>query len=66
MYSIHNPSKASTVPDDLNKLLRDEHLSLFIKFMANLMRDYERYLSQEHIDLVSDGVTFRHASIYVT
>ncbi|MEH7502103.1 helix-turn-helix domain-containing protein [Neobacillus drentensis] len=66
VYSIHNPSKASIGPDDLNKLSRDEHLSLFIKFMANLMGEYERYLSQEHIDLVSDGVTFRQASIYVT
>src|SRR3954463_15009239 len=43
VYSIHDPSKTSISPKDLNKLTKDDHLSLFIKFMANLMGDYERY-----------------------
>jgi hypothetical protein len=66
VYSIHNPSKASIDPEDLNKLSSDEHLSLFIKFMANLMGEYERYLNQEHIDLIADGVSYRQASMYLS
>jgi DNA-binding transcriptional ArsR family regulator len=66
VYSIENPSKASIGPEDLNKLSKDDHLGLFIKFMANLMGEYERYLNQDHIDLVADGVTFRQASMYLS
>jgi hypothetical protein len=66
VYSIHNPSKASIDPEDLNKLSSDEHLSLFIKFMANLMGEYERYLNQETIYLVADGVSYRQASFYLS
>jgi DNA-binding HxlR family transcriptional regulator len=65
VYSIHNPSKASIGLEDLNKLSRDEHMSLFIKFMANLMGEYERYLAQDTIDLAADGVTYRQASVYL-
>jgi len=65
VYSIHNPNKVTFSPEDLNKLSRDEHMSLFIKFMANLMGEYDRYLDQDRIDLVSDGVTFRQASIHL-
>ncbi|MEH7743743.1 helix-turn-helix domain-containing protein, partial [Neobacillus drentensis] len=65
VYSIHNPNKVTFSPEDLNKLSRDEHMSLFIKFMANLMGEYDRYLDQDSIDLVSDGVTFRQASIHL-
>ncbi|NHC42054.1 helix-turn-helix domain-containing protein [Bacillus sp. MM2020_1] len=66
VYSIENPSKASIGPEDLNKLSKDDHLGLFIKFMANLMGEYERYLNQDHIDLVADGVIFRQASMYLS
>ncbi|MBV7506925.1 helix-turn-helix domain-containing protein [Bacillus sp. sid0103] len=66
VYSIQNPNKVSIGPEDLNKLSRDEHMSLFIKFMANLMGEYDRYLDQDSIDLVADGVTFRQASIYLS
>lgn len=66
VYSIHNPSKASIGPEEINKLSKDEHMSLFIKFMANLMGEYERYLNQEHIDLVADGVSFRQGTMYLS
>ncbi|MEH7076763.1 helix-turn-helix domain-containing protein [Neobacillus drentensis] len=64
VYSIHNPSKASISPEDLKKFSKEDHMSLFIKFMANLMGEYERYLEQESIDLVADGVSFRQTSLF--
>jgi DNA-binding transcriptional ArsR family regulator len=66
VYSIDNPSKASIGIEDLNKFSKEDHLGLFIKFMANLMGEYERYLNQDHIDLVADGVTFRQAPMYLS
>ncbi|MFD2443740.1 helix-turn-helix domain-containing protein [Bacillus sp. CGMCC 1.16607] len=50
----------------LSQLSREDHMSLFIKFMANLMGEYERYLSQDKIDLVKDMVSLRQVSLYLT
>ncbi|MFK9092825.1 helix-turn-helix domain-containing protein [Bacillus salipaludis] len=66
VYSIHDPNKAVISPEELNKLSKDEHMGLFIKFMANLMGDYERYLNQGKIDLVGDGVSFRQTSLFLS
>ncbi|CAH2714217.1 hypothetical protein BACCIP111895_01378 [Neobacillus rhizosphaerae] len=66
VYSIHNPNKDLIGPEEINKLSKDEHMGLFIKFMANLMGEYDRYLNQEIIDLRRDGVSFRQASLYLS
>lgn len=65
VYSIHDPNKVVIGPEDLNKLSKDEHMGLFIKFMANLMGEYERYLNQENFNLVNDGVSFRQTSVFL-
>ncbi|WP_217269821.1 helix-turn-helix domain-containing protein [Neobacillus endophyticus] len=64
VYSILDQPFLS--PDDLNKMSKNEHMELFIKFFANLLGEYERYLSHGDIDLLSDGVSFRQASIYLS
>jgi DNA-binding transcriptional ArsR family regulator len=66
VYSIYDPSKMVIGPEEMAKLSKDEHMSLFIKFFANLMGEYERYLGQEKIDFVADGVSFRQASLYLS
>jgi DNA-binding transcriptional ArsR family regulator len=66
VYSINDPNKMTLGIEELNKLTKDEHMGLFIKFMANLMGEYERYLQQEKIDLAVDGVSFRQTSVYLT
>ncbi|WP_223821009.1 helix-turn-helix domain-containing protein [Bacillus sp. S3] len=63
VYSINDPNKAVIGPEELNKLSKEEHLGLFIKFMANLMGEYERYLSHEKFNLVNDGVSYRQTSM---
>ncbi|MGJ7912740.1 helix-turn-helix domain-containing protein [Neobacillus sp. LXY-1] len=66
VYSIQDPKKASISPEELNNLSKDEHMSLFIKFLANLMGEYDRYLkNEENIDLFADGVTFRQTSLFL-
>ncbi len=66
VYSIQDPNKATIDTDELNKLSKNEHMGLFIQFMANLMGEYERYLQQEKVNLVEDGVTFRQTSLYLS
>ncbi|OIK09810.1 hypothetical protein BIV60_22860 [Bacillus sp. MUM 116] len=66
VYSIQNPNKSLIGPEEINRLSKDEQMGLFIKFMANLMREYEQYLQQDEIDFAADGVTFRQASIYLS
>jgi DNA-binding transcriptional ArsR family regulator len=66
VYSIQNPNKAILGPEELNNLSKDEHMGLFIKFLANLMGEYERYLNQEKIDFAADGVSFRQASLFLS
>jgi DNA-binding transcriptional ArsR family regulator len=65
VYSIHDPNNSTIGPEELKRFSKDEHMSLFIKFMANLMGEYERYLNQDTIDLASDGVSFRQTSLYL-
>ncbi|WP_413309705.1 helix-turn-helix domain-containing protein [Bacillus sp. 1P10SD] len=66
VYSINDPNKMTLGIEEFNKLSKDEHMGLFIKFMANLMGEYDRYLKQEKIDLAVDGVSFRQTSVYLT
>ncbi|WP_026576880.1 helix-turn-helix domain-containing protein [Bacillus sp. UNC438CL73TsuS30] len=66
VYSIQNPNKSLIGPEEINTLPNDEQLGLFIKFMANLMAEFEQYLQQEKKDFAADGVTFRQASIYLS
>lgn len=66
VYSIHDPNKSILGVEQLSNLSKDEHMGLFIKFLANLMGEYERYLNQEKIDIVADGVSFRQASMYLS
>lgn len=65
VYSV-NDKHLSINPEEMNNLSREEHMGFFINFMANLMGEFERYLSQEKIDLLADGVSFRQTPLYLT
>jgi DNA-binding transcriptional ArsR family regulator len=65
VYSLQDPAKATISADKLNSFTKDEHLDLFFKFLANIMGEYERYLNQDKIDLVRDGVSFRQTSVFL-
>ncbi len=44
----------------------DEHLDYFIKFMANVLMDFEAYIRQPNYDFQKDMVSFRTASLYAS
>ncbi|GHI01513.1 helix-turn-helix domain-containing protein [Neobacillus kokaensis] len=66
VYSIQDPNKSLIGSEELKQMSKDEHLSLFMKYMANLMGEYERYLNQDNFDLAADGVTFRQTSLFLS
>ncbi|WP_042454172.1 helix-turn-helix domain-containing protein [Neobacillus dielmonensis] len=65
VYSIHNPNTSLSGTVDISRMSKDDQMGVFIKFMANLMGEYDRYLNQENIDFRADGVTFRQTSLYL-
>lgn len=52
--------------EELLSLSKDQHLELFLTFTTQLLNLYENYLSQEDVDLVRDGVSYRVANLYLT
>jgi len=65
VYSLQDPANATISVEKLNSFTKDEHMDLFFKFMANIMGEYERYLNEDDIDLVRDGVSFRQTSLFL-
>lgn len=65
VYSMQDPKAGSIGPDEINNLPKEEKMAMFIKYMANLMGEFERYINQQNVDFVADGVSFRQASIYL-
>jgi DNA-binding transcriptional ArsR family regulator len=65
VYALPNESSGLT-NEDLQSLSREEHMNIFMRFIANILADYERYLSQEEIDLIKDGVGFRQVRFYAS
>jgi DNA-binding transcriptional ArsR family regulator len=48
---------------DLEKMTSEEHMELFMKFVATLIGDYGKYLQQDQFDLVKDGVSYRQVEL---
>lgn len=57
---------ASVSREDLEAASREDHLRYFASFAASLLDEYARYLRQDRIDLVADGVSYREAAVYLT
>ncbi|WP_246939360.1 helix-turn-helix domain-containing protein [Bacillus pinisoli] len=57
------PKDASITADELKGYSKDQYMSLFMKYMANLLTEYEQYVSQELVDFEKDGVSMRQVSI---
>jgi DNA-binding transcriptional ArsR family regulator len=66
VYSIQDPKAGVIGPEEINNLPKDGKMGLFIKYMANLMGEFERYVNQENVDFLADGVSFRQGSIYLS
>ncbi|WJH36798.1 helix-turn-helix domain-containing protein [Paenibacillus sp. CC-CFT747] len=52
--------------EDLEKATPDEHLQLFLSFLAGVISDFEKYVSQESFDMMKDMVTYRQARLHLS
>jgi DNA-binding transcriptional ArsR family regulator len=58
---------ANLRPEELAQLDADDHMRLFVGFIASLLDDYARYLEgSEQIDLVADGVGYRKVILHLS
>lgn len=60
------PKEANLAMEDLATYSKEQYMALFMKYMANIMAEYERYVSQKEVDFVKDGVSLRQASLYLS
>ncbi len=51
--------------EDIDNATREDHFRYFFTFLTNLLGDFEKYLSQDKFDLISDGVGYRLATVYL-
>jgi DNA-binding transcriptional ArsR family regulator len=51
---------------DLKDMSAEEHMEMFMKFVAMLIGDYGRYLQQDHYDQLKDGISFRQVHLNLT
>lgn len=65
VYSLQ-PKEVHLSSNDVQHYSRDEYMGLFMKFMANLMSEYNRYVSQDGINFEKDGVSLRQASLHLS
>ena len=66
VYTL-DASHANLRPDELAQLEADDHMRLFVGFIASLLDDYARYLEgSEQVDLVADGVGYRKVILHLS
>ena len=59
IYAL-DETAANIAPEEITKLSKDEHMSLFVGFIAGMLDDYARYLeNQTQVNLITDGVGYR-------
>lgn len=51
---------------ELDRMTREDHRAAFRAFVAGLLGDFDRYLDQEDIDLLRDGVSYRMAGLWLS
>ncbi|WKA54578.1 helix-turn-helix domain-containing protein [Planococcus shixiaomingii] len=57
---------ASLSEEELKNAGPEEHMGFFMKFMATVMDDFERYVNQEDFNFVKDGTGYSQASFYAS
>ncbi len=58
--------QASVDAEQLAAMGPDEHRAAFTAFVAGLLADFDRYLDAGRVDLVRDGVGYRHYALHLS
>jgi DNA-binding transcriptional ArsR family regulator len=65
VYAV-NLRNAVVTADDLKQTTKEEHLNYFLTFLMNQLVDFEKYLNQNNIDLLKDGVSYRQTKLHLS
>ncbi|UOY91625.1 helix-turn-helix domain-containing protein [Ectobacillus sp. JY-23] len=57
--------EAGLSAEEFQNSSREEQMGVFMRFVGNLIDQFGRYLDQDEIDLVKDGVTMRQVELYL-
>ncbi|ULL13632.1 transcriptional regulator [Paenibacillus sp. H1-7] len=57
---------ADLTPDDMRHASREQHMQLFMQFIALLLGDYGAYLERDTIDMEKDMVSYRQAGFFAS
>ena len=58
-------SGAVISPKEFTESSSEEKMEVFIQFVSGLINNFGSYISQEKVDFVKDGVTFRQAELHM-
>ncbi|MFC5702664.1 helix-turn-helix domain-containing protein [Cohnella faecalis] len=56
---------ADLTPDDLTETSSEQHMELFLKFVASLIGDFGAYVGQDRYHMRQDGISFRQHQLYL-
>ncbi|WP_379128300.1 helix-turn-helix domain-containing protein [Paenibacillus sp. sgz500958] len=59
------PGSGDLTPPDVTEQSSGEHMTIFLKFITSLIGDYSRYTSQEHYNMIQDGISFRQVHLHL-
>ena len=65
VYSLPEQA-ASLSQEDMVQVSREDHMRYFMIFVASLVDEFGRYLQQEHIDMLVDGVGYRQVPLHLS
>lgn len=64
-FGLHANASEIT-PADLAAMTAEEHKHAFAAFVAGLLATFDRYVDKGDVDLVRDGVGYRHNALWLT
>ena len=65
VYGVVNKTLEKANMDIINST-PEENLDFFFSFLLTLLNDFKNYVSQQDYDLVTDGLSFSKAILYLT
>jgi DNA-binding transcriptional ArsR family regulator len=59
-------SNEQVTGDEWRTMTKEEHMDYFLRFMALVVGDFERYVSQENFDFEKDGAGYRQVTLFLS
>lgn len=64
VYSL-SKNAADLTPEDVTEASAEQHMELFLKYIASLVGEFGNYIGQNKYDMKKDGVLMRQTQLYL-